>query len=37
VIKRVSGSYRYYLTKAGRAAIAAAGYLTEMVIVPVMT
>ena len=37
VIKRVSGSYRYYLTKAGRAAVAAAGYLTEMVIVPVMT
>jgi hypothetical protein len=37
VIKRVSRSYRYYLTKAGRAAIAAAGYLTEIMIVPVMT
>jgi hypothetical protein len=28
VIKRVTGTYRYYLTKAGRAAIAAAGRLT---------
>jgi hypothetical protein len=37
VIKRVSRSYRYYLTKAGRAAVAAAGYLTEIMIVPVMT
>jgi hypothetical protein len=34
VIKRVTGTYRYYLTKAGRAAIAAAGRLTEAVIVP---
>ncbi len=34
VIKRVTGTYRYYLTKAGRAATAAAGRLTEAVIVP---
>jgi DNA-binding HxlR family transcriptional regulator len=34
VIKRVTGTYRYYLTKAGRAAAAAAGRLTEAVIVP---
>ena len=34
VIKRVTGTYRYYLTKAGRAAIAAAGRLTEAVIIP---
>ena len=27
VVKRVAGTYRYYLTKAGRAAIAAAGRL----------
>jgi len=33
VIKRVTGTYRYYLTKAGRAA---AGRLTEDVIVPDM-
>jgi hypothetical protein len=36
VIKRVKGTYRYYLTKAGRAATAAAGRLTEAVIVPAM-
>lgn len=36
VIKRVTGTYRYYLTKAGRAATAAAGRLTEAVIVPAM-
>jgi len=29
VIKRATGSYRYYLTKAGRAATAAAARLTE--------
>ena len=34
VIKRVTGTYRYYLTKAGRAAAAAAGRLTAAVIVP---
>ena len=37
VIKRVTGTYRYYLTKAGRAATAAAGRLTEAAIVPAMT
>ncbi len=36
VIKRVTGSYRYYLTKAGRAATAAAEHNTEAVIVPAM-
>ena len=34
VIKRITGTYRYYLTKAGRAAAAAAGRLKETVIVP---
>jgi hypothetical protein len=36
VIKRVTGTYRYHLTKAGRAAAAAAGRLSEAVIVPAM-
>ena len=36
VIKRVTGTYRYYLTKTGRAAAAAAGRLTEAIIVPAM-
>jgi hypothetical protein len=36
VIKRVTGTYRYYLTKAGRAAAAAAGRLTQGVIIPGM-
>jgi hypothetical protein len=36
MIKRVAGTYRYYLTKAGRAATAAAGRLTDAVIVPAM-
>jgi hypothetical protein len=36
VIKRVTGTYRYYLTKAGRAAAAAAGRLRQAVIVPAM-
>jgi DNA-binding HxlR family transcriptional regulator len=36
VIKRVTGTYRYYLTKAGRAATGAAGRLTEAVIIPAM-
>ena len=34
VIKRVTGTYRYYLTKAGRAATAAAEWLTEATIIP---
>ena len=36
VIKRVKGTYRYYLTKAGRAATAAAERLTQAVIIPAM-
>lgn len=36
VIKRVTGTYRYYLTKIGRAAAAAAFRITETVIVPQM-
>ena len=34
VLKRVTGTYRYYLTKAGRAATAAAERITEAVIIP---
>ena len=36
VIKRIAGTYRYYLTKAGRAATAAAGRLTQTIVVPTM-
>ncbi len=36
VIKRVVGTYRYYLTKAGRAATAAGQRLTEAIIIPAM-
>jgi len=36
LINRVAGTYRYYLTKAGRAAIAAAERLTEAIIIPAM-
>lgn len=36
VIKRVRGTYRYYLTKAGRAATAAAERLTEGAIIPAL-
>lgn len=36
VIKRVTGTYRYYLTRLGRAAIAAACSLTEFNLVPAM-
>jgi DNA-binding MarR family transcriptional regulator len=36
VIKRVTGTYRYYLTRLGRAAIAAACSLTELRIVPAL-
>jgi hypothetical protein len=35
VIKRVTGTYRYYLTRAGRAATAAICRLTESIIIPV--
>jgi len=36
VIKRIAGTYRYYLTKAGRAATAAAERLKQATIVPAM-
>src|SRR5271163_1183040 len=36
VIKRVTGTYRYYLTKAGRAATAVACRIKRAVIVPMM-
>jgi hypothetical protein len=36
VIKRVTGTYRYYLTKAGRAATAAAERLTAATIIPAL-
>jgi hypothetical protein len=36
VIKRVAGTYRYYLTKAGRAATAAAECLTAATIIPAL-
>jgi hypothetical protein len=34
VVKRVIGTYRYYLTKAGRGAVAAATRLTQTAIIP---
>src|SRR5262249_1644728 len=37
VIKRVLGTYRYYLTRAGRAAIAAGRRLTEHIIIPALS
>jgi hypothetical protein len=36
VIKRITGTYRYYLTKAGRAATAAAQRLTDATIIPAL-
>jgi hypothetical protein len=36
VIKRVRGTYRYYLTRMGRAATAALGRVTESIIIPAM-
>ena len=36
LIKRVAGAYRYYLTRIGRAAIAAACSITEMRIIPTL-
>ena len=36
VIKRVAGTYRYYLTRLGRAAIAAACRLTQTTIIPAL-
>jgi hypothetical protein len=35
-IKRITGTYRYYLTKAGRTATAAAERLKQATIVPAM-
>jgi DNA-binding HxlR family transcriptional regulator len=36
LIKRVAKTYRYYLTRAGRAVIAAASHITEYGIVPAL-
>jgi hypothetical protein len=36
IIKRVTGTYRYYLTRAGRAAVAAGRRLTEHTIIPAL-
>jgi hypothetical protein len=36
VIKRITGTYRYYLTEAGRAATAAAERLKQAIIVLAM-
>ena len=36
VIKRVTGTYRYYLTRIGRGAIAAASRITEFTILPAL-
>jgi hypothetical protein len=36
VIKRVAGSYRYYLTRIGRGAVAAACHLTQTIIAPAL-
>jgi DNA-binding HxlR family transcriptional regulator len=36
IIKRVTGTYRYYLTKLGRAAIAAWVHATEFTILPTL-
>jgi len=37
LVKRVAKTYRYYLTRAGRAVIAAASHITEYGIVPALT
>ena len=37
LIKRISGTYRYYLTRLGRSAVAACCRLTEHTIVPALT
>jgi DNA-binding HxlR family transcriptional regulator len=36
LLKRVTRSYRYYLTRLGRGAIAAASFLTEFQIIPAL-
>jgi len=37
LIKRVAGTYRYYMTKLGRAAIATCEHITEFTIAPALT
>jgi hypothetical protein len=36
IIRRIKGSYRYYLTSIGRAAITAGCYLTENILIPAL-
>ncbi len=36
LIKKIAGSYRYYLTRIGRNAIAAACHITEQIIKPAL-
>lgn len=36
IIKRVTGTYRYYLTRLGRAAVAAASRITELSLIPAL-
>jgi DNA-binding MarR family transcriptional regulator len=36
LLKRVHGTYRYYLTKIGRAAVAACSHITENVLIPAL-
>jgi DNA-binding HxlR family transcriptional regulator len=36
LIKRIGGTYRYYLTRIGRAAIAAGCHITENVLIPAL-
>jgi len=36
LLKRINGTYRYYLTKIGRAAVAACSHLTENVLIPAL-
>jgi hypothetical protein len=36
LIKRVTGTYRYHLTRIGRGAIAAASRITELTILPAL-
>jgi DNA-binding HxlR family transcriptional regulator len=36
VIKRVTGTYRYYLTRIGRSATAALCYVTQSVLIPAL-
>jgi len=36
LLKRIHGTYRYYLTKIGRAAVAACSHITENVLIPAL-